>query len=97
MGFVEAAGFRAGTSRPYPLWGDSQSRRVTDVIERPLVLMDATVASYSEQSVDDPVTLDLVARLKQRCQQFGGDFVFLIHNCRVSDRGMRTFYRECLS
>ena len=95
VGYAEVAGFRAGTSRSYPLW-EADERRATTVLERPLIIMDATVTNNMGLHADSHDAIELVARLKRRCSQFGGDFVFLVHNNRLVDPGMRTFYRECL-
>lgn len=95
VGHSDAAGFRAGTSRPYHLWEAGQQRKTT-VLERPLILMDATVSTNMGLSGDDPTALAMVELLKRRCRQFDGDFVFLVHNCRLEDDGMSEFYQTCL-
>ena len=78
IGFAESIGFRAGTSKSFPLW-DHQRREVTTVEEHPLIYMDATLAIMN-MTFDDKQTVERLLRLKQRCHQYGGDFTFLVHN-----------------
>lgn len=77
LGFAERCGFRCGTCHPYPLY-DVRHDRVTDIIEHPLIVMDGTLIDYMKLSVEDALTL--TQRLKQRCLDVEGDFVFLWHN-----------------
>lgn len=77
LGFAEHCGFRCGTCHPYPLY-DVRNDRVTDIIEHPLIVMDGTLFDYMKLSVEE--AKDLALKLKQRCLDVEGDFVFLWHN-----------------
>ena len=90
LGFAERCGFRCGTCHPYPLY-DVRHDRETDIIEHPLIVMDGTLFDYMKLSVDDAKTLAL--KLKQRCLDVEGDFVFLWHN-HTTTREFERYYEE---
>ncbi len=90
IGFAERCGFRCGTCHPYPLY-DVRNDRVTDIIEHPLIVMDGTLFDYMKLSVEE--SKELVTRLKQRCLDVEGDFVFLWHN-HTTTREFVPYYRE---
>ncbi len=78
VGFAESFGFRAGTSKPFPLW-DHQSQVATEVEERPLLYMDATLATLG-LGLGQSETADQLLALRDRCLRYGGDSTFLVHN-----------------
>jgi len=78
VGFAESYGFRAGTSKPFPLW-DHQTRTATEVEERPLIYMDATLSSMGLTFESEGVVERLLG-LKALCERYDGDFTFLVHN-----------------
>lgn len=88
LGFAERCGFRCGTCHPYPLY-DVRNDKVTDIIEHPLIVMDGTLSDYMKLSVEEAHTL--TQRLKQRCLDVEGDFVFLWHN-HATTREMKPYY-----
>ncbi len=90
LGFAERCGFRCGTCHPYPLY-DVRNDRVTDIIEHPLIVMDGTLFDYMKLSVDE--AKDLALKLKQRCLDVEGDFVFLWHN-HTTTREFERYYEE---
>lgn len=90
LGFAERCGFRCGTCHPYPLY-DVRNDRVTDIIEHPLIVMDGTLFDYMKLSVEDARTL--TQRLKQRCFDVEGDFVFLWHN-HTTTREFERYYEN---
>ena len=90
LGFAERCGFRCGTCHPYPLY-DVRHDKVTDIIEHPLIVMDGTLFDYMKLSVGDARTL--TQRLKQRCLDVEGDFVFLWHN-HATTREFEPYFRE---
>lgn len=90
LGFAERCGFRCGTCHPYPLY-DVRNDRVTNIIEHPLIVMDGTLIDYMKLSVDE--AKDLALKLKQRCLDVEGDFVFLWHN-HTTTREFEPYYRE---
>lgn len=88
LGFAERCGFRCGTCHPYPLY-DVRHDKVTDIIEHPLIVMDGTLFDYMKLSVEEAHTL--TQRLKQRCLDVEGDFVFLWHN-HTTTRELKPYY-----
>ncbi len=88
LGFAERCGFRCGTCHPYPLY-DVRNDRVTNIIEHPLIVMDGTLSDYMKLSEEEAHTL--TQRLKQRCFDVEGDFVFLWHN-HATTREMKPYY-----
>ena len=90
LGFAERCGFRCGTCHPYPLY-DVRHDKVTDIIEHPLIVMDGTLFDYMKLSVEEANTL--TQRLKQRCLDVEGDFVFLWHN-HTTTREFEPYYKE---
>lgn len=88
LGFAERCGFRCGTCHPYPLY-DVRNDKVTDIIEHPLIVMDGTLFDYMKLSVEDARAL--TQRLKQRCLDVEGDFVFLWHN-HATTREFEPYY-----
>lgn len=90
LGFAERCGFRCGTCHPYPLY-DVRHDKVTDIIEHPLIVMDGTLFDYMKLPVGK--AKKLVMKLKKRCFDVEGDFVFLWHN-HATTREFEPYYRE---
>lgn len=90
LGFAERCGFRCGTCHPYPLY-DVRNDKVTDIIEHPLIVMDGTLFDYMKLPVEK--AKKLVMKLKKRCFDVEGDFVFLWHN-HATTREFEPYYRE---
>jgi hypothetical protein len=91
MAFAERAGFRAGTCFEYPVF-DLEAGRVLELRERPLIAMDASLVRYAK--LDDDEVVAEVARLRDRCRRFDGEFVLLWHNDWLySKRGRRLYER----
>lgn len=96
LGFPDTAGFRCGTCHAYPLF-DLVQRRGLALIERPLVLMEATVMA--------PVYMGLghgeaawrcMMDLRARCRRFDGEFALLWHNSHLRTPGARALYEAML-
>ena len=94
VGFAEAAGFRCGTSRDFPVW-DLTTRRRLALRERPLVVMDSTLFGY--QQLDEERALSLVLKLSRRCRRYGGRLVLLWHNHNLLTDRARRFYSATLA
>ncbi len=73
LGYSKAAGFRCGTCLPYHPY-DIEDDREMSILEWPLMFMDATYLS------DWPGGMEVLARLSQECQRYGGVLVLLWHN-----------------
>lgn len=90
LGFAERCGFRCGTCHPYPLY-DVRNDKVTDIIEHPLIVMDGTLFDYMKLPVEK--AKKLVMKLKKRCLDVEGDFVFLWHN-HTTTREFERYYEN---
>ena len=90
LGFAERCGFRCGTCHPYPLY-DVRNDKVTDIIEHPLIVMDGTLFDYMKLPVEK--AKKLVMKLKKRCFDVEGDFVFLWHN-HATTREFERYYEN---
>lgn len=75
IGWSTITGFRAGTCYEYPVY-DLQERRMLNLIERPLIVMDVAYASFS--TYDE--FMAHTAKLAGICKHFNGNMVLLFHN-----------------
>ena len=83
VGFAEHIGFRYGFCFPFKLY-DLQSKSVSDVLEIPLVLMDATLShqKYMKNDPEKHLKIDLVI---EEVKKFGGVLRILWHNNYFSE------------
>ena len=77
LGFAEQPGFRNGICHPFTLY-DLDRDEPTNVIEIPLVLMDATLSQYMNVSPDSAP--DIARSLIDEIKKFRGCFSVLWHN-----------------
>jgi hypothetical protein len=91
LSYAELPGFRAGTSRAYPVF-DLERRRVLPLFERPLTFMDASATRYLHLNPDE--TLALAGKLAETGKASGGTFVLLWHNDAVITESSRRLYRD---
>jgi len=82
MGYPEASGFRAGTSKPY-LWYDLTLEKSTGLRVHPFCIMDVTCKNYLNLS--DFISSEKGNQIKQELQIIGGSFCFIFHNESVSN------------
>ena len=67
LGFADRAGFRCGTCHEYPMF-DIETKRILNLRQRPLILMEASVFSERYMNMDyTNATLDYMKRLKESC------------------------------
>ncbi len=95
LGHASLAGFRCGTCRPFPLF-DVSARRMTTVIERPLVVMDVTLTERRYESLAPEQADARIEALALKCRQVQGGFVLLWHNCRLESPRQRSIYGRAL-
>ena len=93
VGFFDRIGFRAGTSREFPVY-DLIDRRVLRLRERPLLAMDSTLLQYMHLSLDDAATR--VRRLVAACRIHGGTAVLLYHNNTMQGQSFEAHYRALI-
>lgn len=96
LGFPDIAGFRCGTCHAYPLF-DLVARRALALLERPLVLMEATVVSptYLGLGLGEEART-LMMGLRASCKRFGGEFSLLWHNSNFGQPGARELYEALI-
>jgi hypothetical protein len=93
LGFSAAPGFRCGTCYEYPVF-DLEERRRLELVERPLIAMEVSLLDY--QGLEPEQAASEMARLRETCRAFDGDFVFLWHNNRLTTERERAAYRAVL-
>ncbi|HEV8691272.1 MAG TPA: polysaccharide deacetylase family protein [Ideonella sp.] len=96
LGFPDIAGFRCGTCHEFPLF-DLPGRQALAIIERPLVLMEATVisATYLRLGLGDAARA-VMTGLRESCRRFGGEFSLLWHNSNFGPPAARELYEELI-
>lgn len=73
LGYSKVAGFRCGTCLPFHPY-DIENDREMSISEWPLMFMDATYLSAWSEG------MQVLDRLSQKCQRYGGALVLLWHN-----------------
>jgi len=95
MAYSESPGFRSGTCYSYPVF-DVFNRRQLKLRERPLILMDMSLADL-KLSPGSVAAKEVVTSLRANCKVFGGEFVILWHNNVLADPDEFALYRAALS
>lgn len=80
VGHAEAAGFRTGTARDYPVF-DLTARRVLDLVEEPFQVMDVTL--FGSMGLVPDAARDTTLEIARACRRFGGTLGLLWHNDSV--------------
>jgi hypothetical protein len=99
LGFADEIGFRSGICYEYPVFNLCTRQRL-NLVERPLIVMDATLLGDSDRpggSVSPAAAVKYSVALKDRCKQFEGDFTLLWHNTWLLQESQKAAYRECVS
>ena len=98
LSFVDVLGFRCGICYEYPTF-NLQTRQALKLKERPLIIMECTVIEpcFMNFRLDDDLTLQLMAKYKQICQIFQGDFRLLWHNNNLIDRRAIDTYKQLVA
>ncbi len=79
LGFAEHIGFRRGTCYPFYLY-DFQNSKTSDVLEIPLILMDASLKYKQYMNLDTKESLKKVKPVIDEIVKFNGFFTILWHN-----------------
>ncbi len=95
LGFADQAGFRCGICHEFPLF-DIEQRRVMNLMERPLVLMETSVIDYMGYGRTYKAR-DYMMSLKRTCQKFNGDFTLLWHHTTLNTDWDREVYKELIT
>lgn len=77
MGFSNASGFRAGTSRSF-LWYDLETEQETNLTIHPFAIMDSTALHHLKISPEN--FIQQANDLKNTLETIGGTFSVLFHN-----------------
>ena len=96
LGFPDIAGFRCGTCHAYPMF-DLQRQQALSLLERPLVLMEATVISSTYLNLGHgDEAMSLMMGLRDSCRRFGGEFALLWHNSNFGEPRAREMYEALI-
>lgn len=81
LGYPDHEGFRAGTCHPYHPF-DLRIQKKLQIIEIPLIIMDATLKRYRKISPQD--SFDLIIEFAKKCYLVEGTFTLLWHNNSIA-------------
>ena len=94
LGFADQVGFRIGTARPVRFI-NPVTLKVTPLCLHPLLVMDATLFSYMNLSVD--AAFACIEQLAAAVKAYGGEFVLLWHNTGYAQtEDDRAFYEKII-
>lgn len=97
MGFADATGFRAGTSKSFR-WYNFATEKPTALVVHPFCLMDVTLKNYLGLSIEN--AQQAIIDLKNMLQKHKLPFCFIFHNESLSDCGewknWRQLFELCL-
>jgi hypothetical protein len=96
LSYADHAGFRCGVCHEFPVF-DLEKRQVLPLRERPLVVMEGSVLGEQYMNLSGQEALDYMLMLKERCQQFKGDFTLLWHNSSFDSPQMWEMYARMMS
>jgi len=97
LSYADRPGFRCGTCHPYPMF-DPVAQRPLPLIQRPLIAMECSVIAPRYLGLGyGPASLALFHRLKQRCQDVGGQFTLLWHNSHFTTADDWGLYRQVVT
>ena len=85
LGYADCAGFRCGTNKPFKLF-DLSARCVTDVVERPLLIMDVTLLAERYCGLNFEGAVAVVRGIADQVQLVGGEFTVLWHNSNLNTK-----------
>lgn len=80
LGYADHEGFRAGTAHPFPPF-DWQRDRTMAIVERPLHVMENTLAQY--RGLSPAQGLERLRLLARRAAEVGGELHLLWHNSSI--------------
>jgi peptidoglycan/xylan/chitin deacetylase (PgdA/CDA1 family) len=95
LSYAEHAGFRCGLCCEFPVY-DLIQRKQLSLLERPLVIMDASVLRENYMGLKGQEAIACMLKLKQKCRQFKGDFTLLWHNSSFEDPSFWTIYENVI-
>lgn len=96
LGFNDRAGFRNGYCFPFKLW-DFDHQKPFEVWQIPLCVMDVTLLSYMNLSLDE--CIEEVGKWVKEVNKYSGVFSLLWHNTslnEVEEPGIRSIYLKII-
>lgn len=79
LSYADCTGFRCGTCHEFPVF-DLEKGQELPLIERPLVVMEASLFGENYMSLSQEEAFAHAKMLKEQCRKYGGDFTLLWHN-----------------
>lgn len=95
LAYADHAGFRCGICYEYPVY-DLIKRQQLLLTECPLVVMEGSILGEQYMNLNGQEILDYMQKLKQRCQQFNGDFTLLWHNSSFTAEKLWKRYEDII-
>ena len=98
LSFADLAGFRSGICYEYSTF-NIKTRQTLKLKERPLIMMECTILAteFMNLPIDDDATFQRMAKYKQTCQLFQGDFRLLWHNSNLLDPQGIAIYKQLVA
>lgn len=97
LGYADHEGFRCGTGNEYHFF-DVKKRQVMNLIERPLIIMDGTLAGY--RKLDVTKSLDCFKYYIEMGKRYNMPITILFHNSSFVSpmwKGWKQLYKKILS
>ncbi|AHE67637.1 polysaccharide deacetylase family protein [Legionella oakridgensis] len=94
VGYAEQTGFRAGTCFDYYLYDLATGKQLA-VIERPLVVMEASLLGYMNLNHED--AYKEIKKLQQVCKFYHGNFTLLWHNSTLQKHQDKDLFQACVN
>ncbi len=82
IGFPDHEGYKCGTGDPFPLF-DAAKRKMSDVVEIPLIIMDVTLRDYRHYSIEK--ALSVLNYYLNISKKYGSTVTVLFHNHNFVD------------
>ena len=96
LSYADHVGFRCGICYEFPVF-DLEKVQVLPLRERPLAVMEGSVLGEQYMNLSGQGALGYILMLKERCQQFNGEFTLLWHNSSFEIPEIWTMYIKTIS
>lgn len=95
LGYAETPGFRCGTCFEFPVF-DLHEKRKLNIVERPLIAMDASLLLSRYTGGERPDILGRFVTYKNICKRYNGAFTLLWHNSHLAYKEEKSCYEAVL-
>ncbi|PCD87715.1 polysaccharide deacetylase family protein [Vibrio mediterranei] len=96
LAYADSSGFRCGTSHSFPMY-DLVGRAALNVVQRPLINMEATILSPLYEGVSIDQAKERFCMYKSLVKRFRGEYVLLWHNTSLRTNKERELYLEVIN